>query len=105
MKRGGKPRTQKNLSEQRRELTTNSTHIWHLRLDMNTGDTAGWRELAPRGGGGGGGGGGALPPRPPPPPPPPPPPCSKADTQPFYKFDLTKFVITYRLTITFLLRM
>ena len=53
---------------------------------MNPGDTGGGRELSPL-------------------PHPPPPPCSKADTQPFYKFDLTKFVITYRLTITFLLRM
>ena len=31
----------KNLSEQRREPTTNSTHIWHWRQDMNPGHIGG----------------------------------------------------------------
>ena len=29
------PGLEKNLSEQRREPTTNSTHIWHHHQDMN----------------------------------------------------------------------
>ena len=35
---GGKAEyTEKNLSEQRREPTTNSTHIWRRRQDLNPG--------------------------------------------------------------------
>ena len=38
----GKPEyPEKNLSEQRREPTTNSTHIWHWRQDMNPGHIGG----------------------------------------------------------------
>ena len=33
--------------EQRREPTTNSTHIWHRRGDLNPGHTGGRRVLSP----------------------------------------------------------
>ena len=40
----GKPEyPEKNLSEQRREPTTNSTHIWSRRRDLNPGDIGGRR--------------------------------------------------------------
>ena len=43
-----KPEYQKkNLSEQRREPTTNSTHIWRRRRDLNTGHIGGRRVLSP----------------------------------------------------------
>ena len=38
---------EKNLSEQRREPTTNSTHIWHRRRDLNPGQIGGRRVLSP----------------------------------------------------------
>ena len=37
----------KNLSEQKREPTTNSTHIWRRRRDVNPGHTGGRRMLSP----------------------------------------------------------
>ena len=37
---------EKNLSEQRREPTTNSTHIWRRRRDLNPGHIAGRRVLS-----------------------------------------------------------
>ena len=44
----GKPEyPEKNLSEQRREPTTNSTHIWHWRQDLNVGHNGGKRVLSP----------------------------------------------------------
>ena len=44
----GKPEyPEKNLSEQRRETTTNSTHIWRRRRDLNPGHIGGRRVLSP----------------------------------------------------------
>ena len=44
----GKPEyAEKNLSEQRREPTTNLTHIWRLRRDLNPGHIGGRRTLSP----------------------------------------------------------
>ena len=44
----GKPQyPEKNLSEQRREPTTNSTHIWRRRRDLNPGHICGRRVLSP----------------------------------------------------------
>ena len=44
----GKPEyPEKNLSEQRREPTTNSTHIWRRRRDLNLGHIGGRRALSP----------------------------------------------------------
>ena len=44
----GKPEyPEKNLSEQRREPTTNSTHIWCRRWDLNPGHIGGRRALSP----------------------------------------------------------
>ena len=44
----GKPEyPEKNLSEQGREPTTNSTHIWRRRQDSNPGHTGGRRVLSP----------------------------------------------------------
>ena len=44
----GKPEyPEKNLSEQGREPTTNSTHIWRQRRDLNPGHTGGRRVLSP----------------------------------------------------------
>ena len=44
----GKPEyPEKNLSEQRREPTTNSTHIWCQRQDLNPGHIDGRRALSP----------------------------------------------------------
>ena len=44
----GKPEyPEKNLSEQRREPKTNSTHIWHRRRELNPRDTGGRRGLSP----------------------------------------------------------
>ena len=44
----GKPEyPEKNLSEQRREPTTNSTHIWRQRKDLNPGHIGGRRALSP----------------------------------------------------------
>ena len=41
-KERGKPEyPEKNLSEQRREPTTNSIHIWHQRQDLNPGHIGG----------------------------------------------------------------
>ena len=46
----GKPEyPEKNLSEQRREPTTNSTHIWRRRRDLNPRHTGGRRVLSPLG--------------------------------------------------------
>ena len=43
----GKPEyPEKNLSEQRREPTTNSTNIWRRRRDLNPGRTGGRRALS-----------------------------------------------------------
>ena len=43
----GKPKyPEKNLSEQRREPTTNSTHIWRDRQDLNPGHIGGRRALS-----------------------------------------------------------
>ena len=43
----GKPEySEENLSEQRREPTTNSTHIWHRRRDMNHGHIGRQRALS-----------------------------------------------------------
>ena len=45
---GGKPEyPEKNLSEQRREPTTNSTHIWRRRRDLNPCHIGGRRALTP----------------------------------------------------------
>ena len=38
---------EKNLSEQGKELTTNSTHIWRWHRDLNPGHTGGRRVLSP----------------------------------------------------------
>ena len=38
---------EKNLSEQRRDSTTNSTHIWRRRRDLNPGNIGGRRALPP----------------------------------------------------------
>jgi len=38
---------EKNLSEQRGEPTTNSTHIWLRRRDLNLGHIVGRRALSP----------------------------------------------------------
>ena len=44
----GKPEyPEKNLSEQRSEPTTNSTHVWRRRRDLNPGQTDGRRALPP----------------------------------------------------------
>ena len=44
---GGKPEyPEKNLSEQRREPTTNSTHIWRGGRDLNPGHIGGRRALS-----------------------------------------------------------
>ena len=44
----GKPEyPEKNLSEQRREPTTNSTHIWRRRRELNPGNFGGRRVLSP----------------------------------------------------------
>ena len=44
----GKPEyPEKNLSEQRREPTTNSTHIWRRHQDLNPGHIGGRRVLSP----------------------------------------------------------
>ena len=44
----GKPEyPEKNLSEQRREPTTNSTHIWRRRRGLNPRHISGRRELSP----------------------------------------------------------
>ena len=44
----GKPEyPEKNLSEQEREPTTNSTHIWRRRRDLNPGHIGGRRALSP----------------------------------------------------------
>ena len=44
----GKPEyLEKNLSEQRREPTTNSIHIWQRRWDLNPGHIGGRRVLSP----------------------------------------------------------
>ena len=44
----GKPEyPDKNLLEQRRELTKNSTHIWRRRRDLNLGHIGGRRALSP----------------------------------------------------------
>ena len=44
----GKPEyPEKNLSEQRRKPTTNSTHIWRRRRDLNPGHTGWRRALSP----------------------------------------------------------
>ena len=44
----GKPEyPEKNLSEQRKEPTTNLTHIWRRRLDLNPGRTGGRQVLSP----------------------------------------------------------
>ena len=45
--RGEHRSTWKNLSEQRRESTTNSTHIWRRRRDLNPGHISGKRALSP----------------------------------------------------------
>ena len=46
-KEKGKPEyPEKNLSEQRREPTTNSTHMWRRRQDSNPGHTGGRRVLS-----------------------------------------------------------
>ena len=46
-KERGKPEyPENNLSEQRREPTTNSTHIWHLHLDLNPSHIGGRRALS-----------------------------------------------------------
>ena len=46
----GKPEyPEKNSSEQRREPTTNSTHIWRRRRDLNPGHIGGRRVLSPLG--------------------------------------------------------
>ena len=45
----GKPEyPEKNLSEQRREPTTDSTHIWRRRRELNPGHIGGRRVLSPR---------------------------------------------------------
>ena len=46
-KRGKPEYPEKNLSEQGREPTTNSTHIWRQRRDLNPGHIAGRRVLSP----------------------------------------------------------
>ena len=45
----GKPEyPEKNLSEQEREPTTNSTHIWRRRQELNPGHIGGRRVLSPQ---------------------------------------------------------
>ena len=46
-KRGNPEYTKNNLSGQRRQPTTNSTHIWHRRRDLNPGHVGGKRVLSP----------------------------------------------------------
>ena len=47
-KERGKPEyPEKNLSEQGREATTNSTHIWRRHQDLNPGHIGGRRVLSP----------------------------------------------------------
>ena len=46
-KRGNPEYTKNNLSGQRRQPTTNSTHIWHRRPDLNPGHVGGKRVLSP----------------------------------------------------------
>ena len=47
-KERGKPEyPEKNLSEQRREPTTNSTHIWRRRQDLSPGHIGGRRVVSP----------------------------------------------------------
>ena len=44
----GKPEyPEKNLSEQGREPTTNSTHVWRRRRDLNPGQISGRRMISP----------------------------------------------------------
>ena len=45
--RGNPEYPEKNLSEQRREPTTNSTHIWRRRRDLKPGQIGGRRVLSP----------------------------------------------------------
>ena len=45
--RGKTEYPEKNLSEQEREPTTNSTHIWRRRRDLNPGNNGGRRALSP----------------------------------------------------------
>ena len=45
--RGEPEYPEKNLSEQRREPTTNSTDIWHQRRDLNLDHIGGRRALSP----------------------------------------------------------
>ena len=45
--RGKREYPEKNLSEQGREPTTNSTHIWRRRQDLNPGHIGGRRVLSP----------------------------------------------------------
>ena len=45
--RGKQEYPEKNLSEQGREPTTNSTHIWRRRQDSNPGHIGGRRALSP----------------------------------------------------------
>ena len=46
--RGKREYPEKNLLEQRREPTTNSTHIWRRRLDLNPGHIGRRRALSSR---------------------------------------------------------
>ena len=46
-KRGKPEYPEKNLSEQGREPTTNSTHIWRRRRDLNPGHIGGRQVLSP----------------------------------------------------------
>ena len=46
-KRGEPEYLEKNLSEQRREPTTNSTHIWHRCQDLSPGHIGGRQALSP----------------------------------------------------------
>ena len=45
--RGNPKYPEKNLSEQRREPTTNATHMWRRRRDLNPGHIGGRRALSP----------------------------------------------------------
>ena len=45
--RGKSEYPEKNLLEQRREPTTNSTHIWRRRRDLNPGNIGGRRAISP----------------------------------------------------------
>ena len=49
MERGKPKYPEKNLPDQRRESTTNSTHIWGQRQNLNPGDIGGRRVLLPPG--------------------------------------------------------